>query len=137
MSRRRGQRALDIESIHLSTSDRNQPPETTARTPSDLEAFHEARFQLLTQRAQVDRRVNQPQGHEASQRGNHDHAEAGALGRPVWTVLAASPEWRWLLERSDSPWYPTMRVFRQATDGDWNSVVAAIAAALQDLSAGA
>ena len=62
---------------------------------------------------------------------------AGALGRPVWTVLAASPEWRWGLERSDSPWYPTMRLFRQTTDGDWTAVVAAIAEALQDLSAGA
>ena len=59
---------------------------------------------------------------------------AGALGRPVWTVLAASPEWRWGLERSDSPWYPTMRLFRQTTDGDWNTVVATIAEALQELS---
>ena len=62
---------------------------------------------------------------------------AGALGRPVWTVLAASPEWRWGLERSDSPWYPTMRLFRQTTDGDWKPVVAAIAAALQSLIADA
>jgi tetratricopeptide (TPR) repeat protein len=62
---------------------------------------------------------------------------AGALGRPVWTVLAASPEWRWGLERSDSPWYPTMRLFRQKTDGDWNPVVAAIAEALQSVTAGA
>jgi len=62
---------------------------------------------------------------------------AGALGRPVWTVLAASPEWRWGLERSDSPWYPTMRLFRQTTDGDWNTVVATIAEVLQDLNAGA
>jgi tetratricopeptide (TPR) repeat protein len=62
---------------------------------------------------------------------------AGALGRPVWTVLAASPEWRWGLERSDCPWYPSMRLFRQTVDGDWNTVVAAIAQALQDLSAAA
>jgi tetratricopeptide (TPR) repeat protein len=62
---------------------------------------------------------------------------AGALGRPVWTVLAASPEWRWGLERSDSPWYPTMRLFRQTSDGDWNTVVAAITTALQELSSGA
>jgi len=59
---------------------------------------------------------------------------AGALGRPVWTVLAASPEWRWGLERSDSPWYPTMRLFRQTTDGDWRTVVTEIAQALQELS---
>ena len=62
---------------------------------------------------------------------------AGALGRPVWTLLAASPEWRWGLERSDSPWYPTMRLFRQSTDGDWSVPVIALAQALQDLSAGA
>jgi tetratricopeptide (TPR) repeat protein len=62
---------------------------------------------------------------------------AGALGRPVWTVLAASPEWRWGLERSDSPWYPSMRLFRQTTVGDWTAGVAAIAAALQDLIRGA
>jgi tetratricopeptide (TPR) repeat protein len=62
---------------------------------------------------------------------------AGALGRPVWTMLAASPEWRWGLERRDSPWYPTMRLFRQTTDGDWNAVVAAIAEALQNFSADA
>ncbi len=62
---------------------------------------------------------------------------AGALGRPVWTVLAASPEWRWGLKRSDSPWYPSMRLFRQTADGDWTPVVAAIAQALQKLSAGA
>jgi tetratricopeptide (TPR) repeat protein len=62
---------------------------------------------------------------------------AGALGRPVWTALAASPEWRWGLERSDSPWYPTMRLFRQTADGDWTAVVAAIAAAIQALTAGA
>ena len=58
---------------------------------------------------------------------------AGALGRPVWTVLAASPEWRWGLSRSDSPWYPSMRLFRQTSDGDWNAVVVAIAEALQHL----
>ena len=47
---------------------------------------------------------------------------AGALGRPVWVALKRVPEWRWLLGRSDSPWYPTMRLFRQKTDGDWTGV---------------
>ena len=61
----------------------------------------------------------------------------GALGRPVWTVLAASPEWRWGLERSDNPWYPTMRLFRQTTDGDWDPVVEAIVQALRALTADA
>jgi hypothetical protein len=60
---------------------------------------------------------------------------AGALGRPVWTALNVSPEWRWLLERDDNPWYPTMRLFRQSTDGDWVTVVTAIVQALAPLAA--
>jgi tetratricopeptide (TPR) repeat protein len=55
---------------------------------------------------------------------------AGALGRPVWVALRAVPDWRFMLGRGDSPWYPTMRLFRQATDGDWASVFAAMAEAL-------
>jgi hypothetical protein len=55
---------------------------------------------------------------------------AGALGIPVWVALRLVPDWRWLLERSDSPWYPTMRLFRQSTDGDWAPVFAAMAQAL-------
>ncbi len=62
---------------------------------------------------------------------------AGALGRPVWTVLAASPEWRWGLERSDSPWYPTMRLFRQTTEGDWGPVMTTLVEALRKLNSGA
>ena len=57
---------------------------------------------------------------------------AGALGRPVWMLLAFAPDWRWLLQREDSPWYPTLRLFRQPAPGDWQSVVAKLAAALQD-----
>lgn len=48
---------------------------------------------------------------------------AGALGKPVWTLLPFVPDWRWLLERDDSPWYPTMRLFRQNVQGDWHSVI--------------
>ena len=59
---------------------------------------------------------------------------AGALGRPVWTALTVSPEWRWLLDRNDSPWYPTMRLFRQTVDGDWSTVVTAMAQALGALA---
>lgn len=55
---------------------------------------------------------------------------AGALGRPVWTLLPFVPDWRWLLEREDSPWYPTMRLFRQARPGDWDEVIGRVAEAL-------
>jgi tetratricopeptide (TPR) repeat protein len=55
---------------------------------------------------------------------------AGALGRPVWTLLCHTPDWRWHLDRSDSPWYPTMRLFRQPEWGDWQSVVEQIRTAL-------
>jgi hypothetical protein len=58
---------------------------------------------------------------------------AGAMGRPVWTLLAFAPDWRWLLGRADSPWYPTMRLFRQPTAGDWASVFAEVARELRAL----
>jgi len=48
---------------------------------------------------------------------------AGALGSPVWVLLPYAPDWRWLLGRADSPWYPTMRLFRQPQPGDWPAVV--------------
>ena len=59
---------------------------------------------------------------------------AGSLGRPVWTLLHASPDWRWLLDRADSPWYPTMRLFRQS-GGGWDGVVGVVAAELASLAA--
>jgi hypothetical protein len=48
---------------------------------------------------------------------------AGALGKKVWLLLPFVPDWRWLTEREDSPWYPTVRLFRQPRLGDWNSVI--------------
>jgi hypothetical protein len=59
---------------------------------------------------------------------------AGALGVPVWVMLHADPDWRWLESRSDSPWYPTMRLFRQQRPGEWRPVVRAIDSALRALS---
>jgi hypothetical protein len=57
---------------------------------------------------------------------------AGALGRPVWVALKHVPDWRWLLDRADSPWYPTMRLFRQSRVDDWSGVVRNIASALRE-----
>jgi hypothetical protein len=54
---------------------------------------------------------------------------AGALGRPVWVLLHSDPDWRWMLGRDDSPWYPTMRLFRQESAGEWERVVARVRAA--------
>lgn len=62
---------------------------------------------------------------------------AGALGRPVWTLLSYAPDWRWLLGRDDSPWYPTMRLFRQSSPGDWSSVLRQVDAALGEYLASA
>jgi tetratricopeptide (TPR) repeat protein len=59
---------------------------------------------------------------------------AGAMGKPVWLLLPYSPDWRWLLHRTDSPWYPTMRLFRQPQPADWDSVVQAIALKLKSLN---
>jgi tetratricopeptide (TPR) repeat protein/ribosomal protein S18 acetylase RimI-like enzyme len=59
---------------------------------------------------------------------------AGALAAPVWTLLPHSPDWRWLLARDDSPWYPTMRLFRQPVPGDWDAVIAKVQAALAELT---
>ncbi|RJF76772.1 tetratricopeptide repeat protein [Azospirillum cavernae] len=55
---------------------------------------------------------------------------AGALGRPVWILLPHLADWRWLLDRDDSPWYPTARLFRQTTAGDWGNVVERLEKAL-------
>jgi len=56
---------------------------------------------------------------------------AGALGRPVWLLLPYSPDFRWLLDREDSPWYPSARLFRQGQFGQWDDVIASVTAALR------
>ena len=58
---------------------------------------------------------------------------AGALGAPVWIALCLVPDWRWLLDRADSPWYPSVRLFRQTRWDDWQGVMAAICAAVEIL----
>ena len=59
---------------------------------------------------------------------------AGAVGRPVWVLLSHVPDWRWLLERGDSPWYPTARLFRQPRIGDWDSVLVDVTQALSAMA---
>ena len=56
---------------------------------------------------------------------------AGALGEKVWTLLPYIPDWRWMLEREDTPWYPSMRLFRQSETGDWSRVFAQVRSALE------
>ena len=57
---------------------------------------------------------------------------AGALGQKVWTLLPFEADWRWMLDRDDSPWYPTMRLFRQKEEGRWDTVIDHILQNLQD-----
>jgi Tfp pilus assembly protein PilF len=56
---------------------------------------------------------------------------AGAMGRPVWVLVPFAPDWRWTLEGETTPWYPTARLFRQSLPGDWDAVIARVAAALK------
>jgi hypothetical protein len=58
---------------------------------------------------------------------------AGALGRPVWTLVPYRCDWRWMMKRRDSPWYPTMRLFRQERHGDWRTVIRQVERALRML----
>ncbi|MDD2273720.1 MAG: tetratricopeptide repeat protein [Desulfuromonadaceae bacterium] len=58
---------------------------------------------------------------------------AGILGKPVLLLVAFAPDWRWLFDRSDSPWYPTLHIFRQKQPGDWDSVIDEVKSALSDL----
>lgn len=60
---------------------------------------------------------------------------AGALGRPVWLLLPFVPDWRWMLDRKDSPWYPSMRLYRQQRAGDWDQVMTTVANDLRNFSA--
>ena len=59
---------------------------------------------------------------------------AGAMGRPTWVLLPANPDWRWMLERTDCLWYPTLRLFRQRTLGDWAAVIEDVTAELAKIT---
>ena len=59
---------------------------------------------------------------------------AGALGVPVWVLLAKDADWRWMEGREDSPWYPTMRLFRQLRAGDWSEPVMRLRVELEALA---
>jgi hypothetical protein len=61
---------------------------------------------------------------------------AGALGRPVWLALAYVADWRWTMQGERTPWYPTMRLFRQAKPGEWASVFEEMAKELERMVAG-
>jgi tetratricopeptide (TPR) repeat protein len=60
---------------------------------------------------------------------------AGAMGRPVWVLVPFAPDWRWGLTDETTPWYPTARLFRQTSPGDWDSVIARVGAELKHFSA--
>ena len=60
---------------------------------------------------------------------------AASLGKPTWILLSRDADFRWLLERDDSPWYPAARLFRQARAGDWSAVIARVSDALRTLCA--
>jgi hypothetical protein len=62
---------------------------------------------------------------------------AAAMGRPVWLLVPAAADWRWLVEGDESPWYPTLRLFRQKRAGDWKSVVDTVCQSLETMTAGA
>lgn len=59
---------------------------------------------------------------------------AGTLGKPVWLMLPFAPDWRWLLDRNDSPWYPNLRIFRQKNPGDWADVISSVHEGLEALT---
>ncbi|MGD1278053.1 MAG: tetratricopeptide repeat protein [Tepidisphaeraceae bacterium] len=60
---------------------------------------------------------------------------AGAMAKPVWVLLPLAPDWRWMLDRPDSPWYPTMRLYRQTSLGDWSTVIQSVGQELEQLAA--
>jgi ADP-heptose:LPS heptosyltransferase len=60
---------------------------------------------------------------------------SGALARPTWVLLPYLPDWRWLMDRSDSPWYPSARLYRQSAPRDWSAPLASVRAGVLALMA--
>ena len=56
---------------------------------------------------------------------------SGALNKPTWTLIPTAPDWRWMLNRSDSPWYPNMKLYRQSQFGNWENVIKEIGRELE------
>ena len=61
---------------------------------------------------------------------------AGALGKPAWILIPKAADWRWMLDREDSPWYPSVRLFRQQKPGAWDEPMGRLRAALREVLAG-
>ena len=76
------------------------------------------------------------EGVEAQQATDPGHTSvahlAGAMGKPVWVLVPFAPDWRWLVDREDSAWYPSMRLFRQTSKGDWENVIERVAKSLAE-----
>ena len=58
---------------------------------------------------------------------------SGAINMPTWILLSYSPDWRWLVDRNDSPWYPSVKIFRQNKQGDWSKVILSVKKELENL----
>ena len=64
-----------------------------------------------------------------------DRPPGGRVGVPVWVLLPFTPDWRWLVQREDTPWYPTVRLFRQRTRGHWTDVFERVAVEISKVMA--
>ena len=97
-------------------------------------SFHRDERQCAAQRRQCGAGR---QCQDADKKHQQHLQPSGALGRPTWLALRYVPDWRWLWDRADSPWYPTMRLFRQTEDNNWRTVFEEMEAALEQMLAAA
>ncbi|MGA3044997.1 MAG: tetratricopeptide repeat-containing glycosyltransferase family protein [Terracidiphilus sp.] len=116
----------DIQWISLQYGDHSELERKTVDTPIVLD-------RTVDQFTDIDRFASQISAMDLVITIDNSTAHlAGALGIPTWVLLPYAPDWRWMLDRDDSPWYPTMRLFRQPQPGDWQSVVRSVKSALGD-----